>query len=401
MKKIINLYKEVSFPFLLVITVFSSLFFTKEITLFIIALLLNWLLLFKSRNSFFFNWKWIWPYLAYVFVICMAYFFALENKNSIKILERHIPFVIIPVIMFSKKWSKKECMFFSKTYVLSTLLLSIISLIKLGYFFSTHQDFVASMNKNYLQWKLPHLTGFHPTYFGFIIVIATIILLTSIKEHTKIIANSNVYMVVFLTLYLIYLSPRTAVLCQFIVLGWFIYSQLKNSINLTFIRKIILLIFFCSVIAVFAYSSNYLSDKILRALSDKRFLLWKPALITIKNNFFLFGEGLGNGDLVLKEYIIQNNLTQIKNSNPHNQFLKNYLDMGIFGLITLCLLLYRPLLLIKNKAFILFSITCSISFLTESILYVIKGIVIFTIMSCFFILKDNNDITKNKINTSS
>ena len=62
-------------------------------------------------------------------------------------------------------------------------------------------------------------------------------------------------------------------------------------------------------------------------------------------------------------------------------------DTGIFGFLAILLILFRPLIYLKDKALSLFSITFSISILTESYLFVIKGILLFIIMLSFFILK--------------
>ena len=65
----------------------------------------------------------------------------------------------------------------------------------------------------------------------------------------------------------------------------------------------------------------------------------------------------------------------------------NYLDLGILGISATFLILLRPLKYIKDKGLTLFVIVMSISMFTESFLYVIKGIIIFIIMSSYFIIR--------------
>ena len=125
----------------------------------------------------------------------------------------------------------------------------------------------------------------------------------------------------------------------------------------------------------------------MNSISDKRFMLWEPAYDLIKENYFLLGEGLGNGEIQITQYINTNNLTQFQVSDLHNQFLMNYLDLGFFGLLAILLLVLRPLIYFKDKALYLFSLTFFISIFTESFLYVIKGIVLFIILSSIFILR--------------
>ena len=74
----------------------------------------------------------------------------------------------------------------------------------------------------------------------------------------------------------------------------------------------------------------------------------------------------------------------------HNQYLKAYLDMGLLGFLSLVYMIIYPFLLslkkgklvLLNLSFTLFFLMC---IMTESTLYVIKGVVIFSVFSSFFI----------------
>jgi hypothetical protein len=386
MLKTLKTYKENIFSVLLVITIFVALLFIKLVPFFILLLFLVWVIKFKKFNNFSLKWKWVWPFIGYFLVFGIAFFYADNSKAALKILERHTSFIILPFLIFCKKWSVSEVIFFGKFYVKIVLLISIISLIYLGYFFLTHIDFVNTMDDTYLQWKLPHLLDFHPTYFGLNIVIANIILLTSLNNSSTIFKEITFYFAIFLSFYLVYLSPRTPIMCQLIVWGWFIFNRRSNERKIKF-NKIFFLIVPLLIIVFLSFTSEYLIDKLMKSVSDKRFLLWRPALSIIKENYFLMGEGLGNGDIQLTNYISEKNLTQFKIADLHNQYLMNFLDIGLLGILAIFMMLFRPLIYLKNNALYLFSIVFSISMFTESFLFVIKGIITFIIMSSFFILK--------------
>ena len=383
MKIVLKKYKENLFPALLVLMIFGTLLFTRLAPLFIALLTLVWFFKFKTFQNFSLKLKWIWPFLFYFFVFGIAFFFSENTIEGLKILERHISFIVLPFLIYCKKWSKSELDFFCKFYVQIVFVISVVSLICLLYFYLTNVDFVHSMDDTYLQWKLPHLLGFHPTYFGFNIVVANIILLTSSNNNLK---NSALYTALFLSFYLVYMSPRTAILCQFIVWIWFVYNRFSSTETLKYIKTTFAVISL-SIMIFLAFKSEYFVTKLMNSISDKRFMLWEPAYDLIKENYFLLGEGLGNGEIQITQYINTNNLTQFQVSDLHNQFLMNYLDLGFFGLLAILLLVLRPLIYFKEKALYLFSLIFFISIFTESFLYVIKGIVLFIILSSIFILR--------------
>ena len=383
MKIVLKKYKENVFPALLVLMIFGTLLFTRLAPLFIALLTLVWFFKFKTFQNFSLKLKWIWPFLFYFFVFGIAFFFSENTIEGLKILVRHISFIVLPFLIYCKKWSKSELDFFCKFYVQIVFVISVVSLICLLYFYLTNVDFVHSMDDTYLQWKLPHLLGFHPTYFGFNIVVANIILLTSSNNNLK---NSALYTALFLSFYLVYMSPRTAILCQFIVWIWFVYNRFSSTETLKYIKTTFAVISLSSMIFL-AFKSEYFVTKLMNSISDKRFMLWEPAYDLIKENYFLLGEGLGNGEIQITQYINTNNLTQFQVSDLHNQFLMNYLDLGFFGLLAILLLVLRPLIYFKEKALYLFSLIFFISIFTESFLYVIKGIVLFIILSSIFILR--------------
>jgi len=386
MKVVLKKYKENVFPALLVLMIFGTLLFIWLAPLFIALLTLVWFFKFKTFQNFSLKLKWIWPFLFYFFVFGIAFFFSENTIEGLKILERHISFIVLPFLIFCKKWSKSELVFFLKFYVQIVFIISVVSLIFLLYFYITNVDFVHSMDDTYLQWKLPHLLGFHPTYFGFNIVVANIILLTSSNINN--LKNSTLYTALFLSFYLVYMSPRTAILCQFIVWIWFVYNRFSSTETLKYIKTTFAVISL-SIMVFLAFKSEYFVTKLMNSISDKRFMLWEPAYDLIKENYFLLGEGLGNGEIQITQYINANNLTQFQVSDLHNQFLMNYLDIGFFGFLAILLLVLRPLIYFKDKALYLFSLIFFISIFTESFLYVIKGIVLFIILSSIFILRSS------------
>lgn len=378
--------KDNLFSIVLVLSIFIALLFTKLIPVCIGLLALIWLVKYRDLHNISSKLKWMWPFVFYALVFAVAIIFTDNEKDAIKILERHISFLVLPILIFCKDWKLSELNFFAKFYTQVVLVICVFSIVNLIYFYFTHVEFVKSMDDTYMQWKLPHLTGFHPTYFGFLIVVANILLLEPLCKGSNIMKSTSFYMAVFLSFYLLYLSPRTAIICQFIVWVWFGYQRFLKRKEFRLNRSLII-IGSVSIVVLLIFTSEYFLDKMMKAFDDKRFLLWEPALNKIQSNYFLFGEGLANGRLYLNEYITNNELTQFKGTDLHNQYLMNMLDIGIFGLLSIVLIVLRPIYLLREKSIILFMIVFSISMMSESFLYVIKGIVIFIVLSSFFTLR--------------
>lgn len=391
--KILSIIKENIYSIVLVFLVFAAIFSVKIIPFFIILLLIFWFFKFKDFSNIKTRLIWVTPFFIYAGVVLISFFFSEDFKVSLKILERYLSFIILPVLIYFKKWTNKELGFFKFFFVRITIVISLFSILNLVYFYTTHVDFVKSMDETYLQWKLPHLSGFHPTYFGFIIVVANIILLKELIDQNPI-KKVNFYIAISLSLYLLYLSPRTSMICLLVVWVNFIYHKMKNK-NYSRIYYLIILSSTILLLVLTFLSSRYLMDKILKSLTDQRFLLWSESLRIIKENYFIVGEGLGDGKILIESYITKNELTQFKVADLHNQYLMNFIDMGFIGVLSLLYMLFRPVIFLKNRTVLIFSIVFSISILTESFLYVIKGIVIFIILYSFLIIdSQKNDSEK-------
>jgi len=395
MKRFLDQLKENIFSVSLVLIIFIALFSVKLIPIFIAIIFLLWILKFRSFQGFSSKRKWIWPFLFYAIVFGIAFFFSENPKDAVKILERHVSFLVLPLFIYCKEWKISDIQFFGKFYVWTILTIAFFSIFNLLYFYSTHVDFVAEMDDTYLQWKLPHLTGFHPTYYGFLIVIATIILLEDVINIKLILKSKSFYIAVFLSFYLLYISPRMAIICQCIVWAWFGYQRLFKY-KFTKVNKVLLTVVIMFVFVLLLATSEYFFDKMAKALEDRRFSLWSPAYDIIQSNYFIFGEGLGNGKIYLNEYISKHRLSQFKGTDLHNQYLMNMVDLGVIGLIALLLILIRPLHYFKDRGIVLFIIVTSISMMSESFLYVIKGIVMFIVLSSYFIIRSQLMLVKNQ-----
>ncbi len=102
---------------------------------------------------------------------------------------------------------------------------------------------------------------------------------------------------------------------------------------------------------------NYLNDNFAnRQTISQRFVYFKVAFALIQNNFWF---GVGPGDVLdeSKRYIAKNNigLSQEYSWQVHNQFLVEYVGLGIFGFLGFVFIIFYPF--IKNKMWREYKIT--------------------------------------------
>ena len=133
---------------------------------------------------------------------------------------------------------------------------------------------------------------------------------------------------------------------------------------------------------------------------DERFYNWKFAVETIKNNYYVLGEGLGQGNELIRRNIINTGDTRIRYTgyDLHNQYLRHYMDMGILGFLSLCILLVYPLFLVRKltkvdkELYYSFFLLFSLGLMTESYMYRLKGIVFFSVVASILYLRAHRQI---------
>lgn len=374
-----------AFPILLVFTLFIGLFSVKLIPLFIVLTVFSWLFFYRDFSKFTEVRKFLVPFGTYC-LIFLAAFLGSENKlAALKELERFVSFLVFPIIILCSKLKFSDIRKIEKGIIYVTLFIALLSIIVLLIFALNNQEFLTRMDETYPQWKLPHLMGFHPSYFGSIIVITTYILL--FEDAIIISKKVNILLAVILSGYLFYLSPRMAIISQ--ILLWIFYFIFYFKVKKTF--KLLLIVVCCGSLFFFFNSSNFFTKKIKKSLTDDRFVLWEPAYEVMKSNYFLFGEGLKDGENIFKKHLKENGDKRINlkgSTDLHNQYLENYVSAGSFGFFALCFLLFNPFLQTKKRSLLFLALLFSFALFTESMLNIIKGIVMFNIFYSIFILKE-------------
>lgn len=342
--------------------------------------------------------------IPFVLMILVFIFYTSISSNillSVKVLERQVSLILLPLIIFTTNWNRDRIIFFLEVFVFTLSVFCLYSFGHLIWFYFTNQNWIETMNSTqnnstYLLFKFPHLVGTHPTYWSYLLLIANLVVLA----NTFFGFFRQQYLVFLLWLIfnttLILLAARTPIAINIIVHMMVFGIYQKREKNRAYKLKTLLLMI-ASIVAglVLVPRISFLSEKFSDVFKDERFYLWPIALLQIKENYWILGEGLGMGSAALKEYIIKyGDIRQNYNSfDLHNQYLVHYLDMGIAGLSTLLYLISYPILRIRKILFqpesflsIGLVLVVSISCFTESPLYRLMGIIMYSILYPTFLI---------------
>lgn len=390
-------------PFLLAIFPFMGIFLGEKYVPVLYILFALTLIFEKNKKAnLYSNKKVLFPFLIAIGVFITFTFLSPDFKLALKILERQISLLVIPFIIVVSKWNSFRVKIFVKIFISTTFLIGLYSIIKFSSFVINNYDWVKHMAVEkgsmllYLQYKFPHVIGVHPTYWSYLIISALIFLLSN--KMLKVYKSKvwAIFLISFLNINLIILASRIPLFVNFLVLLLFFGKYIKVD-NVSLVKRLSLLFL---LITLFFVGSKLplLSGKLDIAKNDERIYHWPTAFKTIADNYFVLGEGLGQSNEVLRREVIKNGDERIRyfGYDLHNQYLRQYIDMGILGIISLLILLFYPIFLSRQKSIfnneinISFLILFGLGLLSESFLYRLKGIVFFTVISSFLYLRAVN-----------
>jgi O-antigen ligase len=154
-------------------------------------------------------------------------------------------------------------------------------------------------------------------------------------------------------------------------------------------------------ISLYAFNSTFkqridvlFSSENVEGSLNQRQHIWLSSFSLFKKNA-LFGVGTGDA----KSELINEFLVNEYNGpyyNCHNEYLQAGISVGIFGVTILLANLLMPMILRwKNLLYILFLSIVSITFLTESVLSVQKGVVFYSFFNSLLAFWGRNLETRN------
>lgn len=371
-----------------------ALVFTIPISQFISArlLLVNCVFAFfitDSDGKYNVHLKRSWDLFLYIAIISVGIVYSKDVISGLRVLESNLSFLAIPII-FSRLADldvKKLDMIFN-SFVTGLLVACLICLINAGIAYGTYGDI-----RSFFFYSLTDIINYQPTYFAYYLIFAiTYLLYRFYCMDLKINPIVNSLTVLFFFFMLLLTGGQTAFVSLLLIFSFFIlkfFIEVKNNE-----RKIVACLVVIMLSGMFLAS---LVDKGERGLSLNdawdRLVLWESAINATPN--LLIGVGTGDYKMALNEYYQAHNLQKFadENYNSHNQFIQLLLSSGFLGVISLILLLGRPLYLSAknhNLLGILLIFPFLIYGMTEVFLGRYQGIVFFVMIHQLSMLQNRS-----------
>ncbi len=327
----------------------------------------------------------VYPFILLYFGFFINAIFHGMNHEAFIVLEKKSSLLYIPIlVMLVPTINKSIVNKVEWAFIVSLLLYLFYSIIQV------YQSFPHEFTKHIFYGDLLNATRMHTSYISIFCLISILLLFKKVSSNT-LIQNVFYFGLMFIfTVFVWLLLARTQIiilllLVSLLLLSNFIKSQ--NIIGLIFI----ILIPVASVLMIdkipelkVRFQALYKAEGNVR---DDRYDIWDASIQVIKANPIL-GHGIGQSENLLQSKFLENGkLKPIKKgiNNAHNQYLQDWMELGMFGLVLLVFLLLYLCKMARNSIHPAIQISILtvfiLSFFTECILESQPGVVCFTYFS--------------------
>ena len=418
--------KNSSFIFLLLL--FLTIPFSLGLNNISLILFLGSILLLLKRKSLIFSKELFLPILLYILIL-LSYFWSIDESLTIKALPKEIVLLLIPLAFMvlqpiTEKFKYKILKYYSFSIVLIVVYFLIRALIKFFITKDTNVFFYHGEYDNDTGLVSKELNAIH---FSVFVAIAFFYFYTSSKNH---LFSTIISAVLFG--FIILLSSKNIILVfiTLIIIHFFFFSKSANKMRLRNVFLFLIIIGF-----VFSFgkikerfqlefqtnSDKSLSSNVIKGLPEgvhnvsiyeawtnekftpndffpgTAFRVYQARLFfdfLKEDNIFWTGFGLNASYKKLSEKAIYYDVFQgndkiegYQKKNFHNQYIQIFVEIGVFGFLTLITILFFNLKnALKSKDFIhiAFAVLMISLFLTESFLWRQRGVVFFIAFYCLF-----------------
>lgn len=367
-----NKIREVPFATL---GLFSIIFYFKE-------------KLYKKKDILFF---------LYFLVLTFSLIYSNNLKYGFRYLEAQLPFFYLPfayLVFIRREILNKESI---KKWIFFFNLSNVLFLILFVFYFLIQSQEVSYNNIRTSFDTMPFL-GVHPIYLS---IIAVLSIFSNFYSQNK--SRFLQYFFISINLVLLVMTGVRATLLFFpiIITAFFLFSKT----SLYYKIKICLLIFslfFCFTIfnkdftkrlSEISNPQTY-SQLNLHNSASIRSSVWDCALTQAKQSNPIIGEGLGDTRGLLQDCYDSQYPELNKYYNTHNQYLSIYISIGVIGLLTIAIFLYRVSrsVSIQNKKYFSFTLIFYLyMFIFENVLERKYGVLIFLTFLLFIFNNNQKD----------
>lgn len=354
----------------------------------VLAAILNVIYKRYAYNSFFII------CLVYFLILVLGLFYSDDLAFGLFNIEKNLSFIALPValsaihIFHYKKLLKAVLI----TFLMSSITSSLVCVI--------YAAFNYSENSSIFRYSyFTNVINAHPAYLSIYLSFSFFILIY-LCNYTLI--NRHYLYRILILIVLIFLSVMIIFLKSRMPLGIFVslisltsvYIFLKNKKYRPFIGVgvLILGLIFFAIIRIDVFTRYRLLSSVNYGL-EMRLNSWDAAINAIYKNTIM---GVGTGDLkkaLHEEYLVTNFREGLEyNYNSHNQYLDNWVQNGLPGLLILLILIFYPMYHFFREGkylSLLFILSISLFCITESALSRQQGVVFFIYFAYIFMYNDN------------
>jgi O-antigen ligase len=381
-----NLWRLLEF---FVVTIPLSSFIS--IRLLVISLIFSFFI--KSKISFYYLYSHSWDVILYLTLLCFGLIYSDDLDLGLRVLETSFSFLAIPLILFRLTLiDLKAIDRIFQAFLLGVLISSFICFSFAIYRYINESDIQVFFFETFTE-----VINSHPTYLAYYIIFSITIELYNLYHYryeTKVFLHFIILF--FLFGILILTGGQTAFISMLFVFSFFILKFITEERNGN--RKLVIGSIVIMLAVMFLVSLIENNNRSLE-LNDswERATLWKSAIVA--NSNVLLGVGTGDYKIALNDYYLTHNMASFASGsyNAHNQFIQILFSNGILGLISIIIMIVRPIY-VGIKTNNVLPILCMFPFLiygiTEVFLGRFQGVVFFALLHQMFLTQ----VSKNRMN---
>jgi O-antigen ligase len=338
----------------------------------------------ETKIRFYELFKSSWDIALYFVVLGLGIIYSLDKATGISTLETSFALLALPVICYQFKNLIRDRL--NRVFLIFSIGTVIAGLICL---LSASVAYLNGRNTEvFFFYYFTQIIDSHPTYLAYYLIFSiTFGLYTMNYEKSQIPIWVIVVLITFSFFILLLTGGQTAFISLLFILSFFFLKYLLNQQGKTL--KLTVALATIMVLVFFYISSGDISQR-EQVLNDSwdRYELWRSGVLA--NSDPLWGVGTGDYKEILTRYYEINHQDGFakESLNTHNQFIQIFFSNGILGLISISIMILRPLYMaFKNndQMGILMIFPFLIYGMTEVFLGRYQGVAFFALLHQVFI----------------
>ncbi len=342
--------------------------------------------------------KWSYILLGFFLIHLVGYFYSLDKKEALSVIEIKLCFLAFPILFFASNFKTEQIKKIIISFVTGCVLASILCIFR-AFFLWIFEDTNAFFYSDFTYF-------IHPSYMAMYLVFAQLIVLLFYPNWLSHLSylkfKIGFISLVFLITIFLCSSKMGLITSVLLIPSTFCFILYQNGYHKIIFGLILTLFLGIGVVyktfpapferfktAINVTSSIETIDKTDAESTAVRVLVWKESIKIIKQNIWI-GTSPADANQNLYKAYEQNGLTGAlaKKLNAHNQYLQTFIGTGIIGFVLLLIMTFGLIiysLFKKNYILMLFGILISFNFMVESMLQSQAGFTFFTFFVCLFL----------------